>query len=73
MSKLNARVEANNPLEWFWWAGQNEFGDDGLREELNIRLIKHGTSNDWKEIRTVGDLIAAWCGRRRFEQKRTPE
>ena len=63
MSKLNERVGANNPIEWFWWLGGNEFSGDGLIEELNIRLIKHGTWSDWKEIDTVGDLIAAWCGR----------
>lgn len=64
MSKLNERVEANNPVEWFWWLGTNEFCADGLTEELQIRLRKYGTWDDWKEIETVGDLVQAWCGKK---------
>ncbi len=62
LSKLNERVEANNPVEWFWWLGKNEFGADGLTEELQIRLRKHGTWDEWKEINTFGELVRAWCG-----------
>ncbi|MBK8146924.1 MAG: hypothetical protein IPK58_01590 [Acidobacteria bacterium] len=36
-------------------------GDD-LLEELNIRLKRHGTKDDWKTIRTFGELVGAWCG-----------
>lgn len=62
MTKLDERVRANNPIEWFWWIGENEFGSDGLFEELNIRLIKHGTKDEWTTIKTFGDLVRAWCG-----------
>lgn len=64
MSKLNERVKASNPFEWFMLLGRNEFCADDLTEELQIRLIKHGTRNEWKEIETFGDLVRAWCGKR---------
>ena len=63
MTKLTARVTTSNPFQWFWWLGKNEFSDDSLLEELNIRLKKYGTFNDWgKSINTFGDLVRAWCG-----------
>lgn len=68
MRLLSERVHANNPIEWFWWVGDNEFGSDGLFEELQIRLVKHGTQKEWKLIETFGDLVRAWCG----EHRETP-
>lgn len=63
MSKLTERVPASNPFQWFLWLGKNEFSDDSLLEELNIRLKKYGTFNDWgKTIDTFNDLVRAWCG-----------
>lgn len=63
LSLINERVRARNPIEWFWWVGDNEFGSDGLFEELNIRLAEHGTRDEWTSIETFGDLVRAWCGK----------
>lgn len=62
LEKLNERVSASNPIEWLLWLGRNEFSADDLQEELNIRLSKFGTTDDWERIDTFGDLIRAWCG-----------
>lgn len=62
ITKLTERVPASNPFQWFWWLGRNEFSDDSLLEELNIRLKRYGTFNDWKVIQTFEDLVRAWCG-----------
>jgi hypothetical protein len=65
MSKLNERVTTRNPIEWFLWVGRNEFAGDDLLDELNRRLRKYGTFDDWgKTIQTFGDLVKAWCGKR---------
>ncbi len=64
LSKLTKRVETQNPLKWFWWLGKNEFSDDDLIEELQIRLDKYGTTNYWKRIETLEDLVSAWCGKK---------
>lgn len=63
MAKLTERVTTNNPFIWFWWLGRNEFRGDDLLDELNIRLRKYGTFDDWgKVINTFEDLVRAWCG-----------
>lgn len=63
LAKLTERVPASNPFEWFWWLGRNEFSDQGLLEELDVRMRRKGNFNDWKTIETFGDLVLAWCGK----------
>lgn len=64
MRKLTDRVTTNNPFVWFLWLGRNEFAGDDLVDELNIRLRKYGTFNDWKQFETVEDVVRAWCGKK---------
>ncbi|MFN0138456.1 MAG: hypothetical protein ACKVQW_00020 [Pyrinomonadaceae bacterium] len=64
LTKLTERVPASNPFEWLWWLGRNEFSDQGLLEELGVRMKNKGTSNDWKLIDTFDDLVQAWCGKK---------
>ena len=62
MSKLMERVTTNSPLVWLWSLGRNEFRGDDLLEELNVRLTKYGTFDDWQVINSFDDLVRAWCG-----------
>jgi len=64
MSKLTDRITTNSPFKWFWWLGKNEFSNDALLEELNIRLKKYETFNQWSVIETFEDLVHAWCGQK---------
>jgi len=38
LTKLTERIPASNPFEWLWWLGRNEFSDQGLLEELGVRM-----------------------------------
>lgn len=64
IAKLTDRVATNNPFWWFWWLGRNEFSGDNLLDDLSHRLTEYGTSESWKQINTVDELIRAWCGKR---------
>lgn len=60
LSLLTEPPSSPNPLLLIF--GGNYFRGDDLLEELNIRLKRHGTKDDWKTIRTFGELVGAWCG-----------
>jgi hypothetical protein len=69
MTKLTDRITTNNPFLWFWWLGRNEFSGDNLLDDLNWKLKQYGTSDCWKQINTVNDLVCAWCGKKPEERK----
>lgn len=65
LAKLTEAVRTKNPLKWLFWRSRSEFREAELMDELGIRLKRHGTVQDWKVIHTFGDLVLAWCGKKR--------
>lgn len=70
MNRLTKAVSTNNPLKWLFWRSRSEFSEGDLYEDLDSKLLEHGTLDDWEKIIvTFNDFVLAWCGKKPFNKK----
>lgn len=64
LSRIFDTVPAGNPFSQIANQARAEDAQSEVNYELGKRMKRFGTLGTWKRIRTVGDLVRAWCGER---------
>ena len=64
LSALFAPVHTYNPIKWLMFRGLESEGVTDLRSQLANRQRQAGTYGDWVTIRTFGEFVASWCGKK---------
>jgi hypothetical protein len=64
VAKLVDPVKTANPFKWLFYQGRTEDRTSEINYQLGKRQWQSGTQKAWEhsKIRTVNDLIRAWCG-----------
>jgi hypothetical protein len=62
--KIFEPVPAKNLWQWLVYQVREGDSQSELNYELEKRMLKHGTINDWHKFETVDDLVRAWCGKK---------
>ncbi|HUQ32751.1 MAG TPA: hypothetical protein VM095_11565 [Pyrinomonadaceae bacterium] len=62
-------ISTRNPFKW--WSAQPPIEDRAseINYQLGMRLKDHGTLGTWTNIKTIDDLIHAWCGKTQSEAR----
>lgn len=55
-------VETKNPFKWLVYRTRAEDGKSEVNSQLFKRMERDGTVGAWDRIKSVDDLLNAWCG-----------
>ncbi|SRR2546426_971021 len=62
LSKLLEPIKTGNPFKWLVYQLRASDRQSELNDELAKRMQEHDSSGSREEIRTIDDLVRAWCG-----------
>jgi hypothetical protein len=62
LKKLGAPVSPKNPWQWMVFQVRSGDSQQALADQLEKRLKTFGTTDLWKRVETIADLVTAWCG-----------